>query len=143
MKSEDMSKELWSIANIITGFSVAQALAVTFALSKDLAGLQSQNPALKITISIIALMVGAAYCFAVHQCRLLALSLDAEHDTIWRQINYGRMACIFLFTCISHFRVVCAGDIPPEIVQSNTRQAMRPNQTDVARCWQASCLASR
>jgi hypothetical protein len=111
MKSEDLSKELWSIANIITGFSVAQVLAVTFALRGNLAVLQCpDHRALKIAVSIIAVLMGGAYCFAVHRCRMLALSLDADHDEIWRQINYGRMACILLFTAILIF-----GLFAPEI----------------------------
>jgi hypothetical protein len=113
MNPEDLSKELWSIANIITGFSVAQVLAVTFALSGNLAVLQSPNRrAVKIAVSIIALLMGLAYCFAVHRCRMLALSLHAGHDEIWREINYGRMACILLFTAILIF-----GLFAPEIFQ--------------------------
>jgi hypothetical protein len=35
MSSEDLSKELWSLANIITGFSVKQSLASALALPEN------------------------------------------------------------------------------------------------------------
>lgn len=105
MKPDEMIKELWSIANIITGFAVAQSLAFALALGKDLEKLERQTSAFKISISCIASTFAALYCLAVWQCWTLASSLDSqlEHDDIWHQVTIGRTVCILLFTAVPVF----------------------------------------
>jgi hypothetical protein len=90
-----MSKELWSLANLITGFSVAQSVAVTVALSKDLTDFQHQTIAVKITVAVIAILVATGYCAAVYRCRILVCSVD-RHEDIWRHVTWWRMGCIYL-----------------------------------------------
>ena len=48
-----MIKELWSLANIVAGFSVAQSVAFAIALGKDLGKLQSQKVLVKIVLTIL------------------------------------------------------------------------------------------
>ena len=38
--SFNFAKELWSLANIVTGFSIAQSIGVAIALGKDLEKIQ-------------------------------------------------------------------------------------------------------
>lgn len=105
MKSEDLSKELWSLANLITGFSVAQSLAASIAFGKDLSQLELKTFTFKMTVSVIVIIIAALYCGAIHSCRTLARSVDKEksHDLIWEKINRWRIACIILFTTIFVF----------------------------------------
>src|SRR5262245_21054931 len=103
MKPEDMSKELWSLANLITGFSVAQSIAVAVALGKDLMDLQQQHIPVRVTISVIAMIVATGYSAAVYHCRILAGSFDTQHEEIWRQVTWWRVACIYLFTSVLVF----------------------------------------
>ena len=115
MKSDDISKELWSLANIITGFSVAQSIAVTIALGKDLAGFQHQPVVVRLAVSGMAVVFAGVYCFAVRRCWVLARSVDSEHDVIWRQVTRGREFCIWLFTGVLIF-----GLFAPEIFHCAT-----------------------
>ncbi len=113
MKSEDYGKELWSLANYITGFFIAQYLAAALALNDALDNLAKKPPPFKITISLIAVAVAGLYCLGVHSCRTLASSLDdtREHDYIWARINRWRLGCIVLFTAIFVFALF-EHDIP-------------------------------
>jgi hypothetical protein len=110
VKSEDISKELWSLANIITGFSVVQSVAIAIAFGKDLAGLQKEEEVVKVALAVIAVVFAGVYCFAVRRCWALARSIDSEHEIIWRQVTRGRELCIWLFTGVLIF-----GLFAPEI----------------------------
>jgi hypothetical protein len=106
MTSEEIQKELWSLANIITGFSVAQSLAFAVALGKDLASLQTQTQPVKITLGIFCLLFGVAYSLGVQRCHQLAKLVkpfEQSHEVVWRQVTWGRMACIWLFTIVAVF----------------------------------------
>jgi hypothetical protein len=107
MKSEDYGKELWTVANLVTGFFVAQYLAAAIALGDTLDDLAKKRFPFKITISLIAVGVGLFYCGALQSCRTLAASLDSEkkHDAIWARANAWRMGCILLFTLLFIFAV--------------------------------------
>jgi hypothetical protein len=103
MDPKEMIKELWSLANIIAGFSVAQSLAFAIALGKDLGELQSQKVLVKIVLTIVCIVFGAAYSFAVFRCYHLAMSVDRAHETVWRHVTHGRVICIWLFTTVPVF----------------------------------------
>ncbi len=122
MKAEEISKELWSLANIVTGFSVAQYIAATLALGKDLTDIQHLAPFLKLIIVVAAAIFSLSYCFAVQRCGALALSVDATHSIIWRNVTRGRILCILLFTCLFVF-----GLFAPEIFpEQNTEAKCHP-----------------
>jgi hypothetical protein len=96
---------LWSLANLITGFFVAQYLAVAIALGDKLDDLAKKGPAFKVTVSIIAVVVAGFYCLALRACRKFARQLDSDskHDFIWFHVNKWRIGCIALFTAIFIF----------------------------------------
>ena len=98
-----MINELWSLANIIAGFSVAQSLAFAIALGKDLATLQSKTVCVKVVLTVFCVVFGAAYSLAVIQCYDLAMSIDEAHKAVWLQVTYGRIICIWLFTTVPIF----------------------------------------
>lgn len=104
MEPKDMVKELWSLANIVTGFSVAQSIAFSFALSKkDLIDLQIETIKVKIVLTIIIIIFAAIYSYGVFRCYQLAMSIDRTSDRIWLQVTYGRLASIWLFTLVPVF----------------------------------------
>ena len=103
MDSKDMIKELWSLANIIAGFSVAQSLAFAIALGRDLGELQSQKMLVKIVLTSFCIMFGAVYSLAVFRCYHLAMSLGRAQETVWCQVTWGRVICIWLFTTLPIF----------------------------------------
>ena len=98
-----MIKELWSLANIIAGFSVAQSVAFAIALGKDLGKLQSQKMLVKIVLTIFGIVFGTVYSLAVFRCYDLAMSVDRTQETVWRQVTCGRVICIWLFTAVPIF----------------------------------------
>lgn len=56
-----MPEELWKLANVITGFAVAQGLAFCYTLAKDFAKLQSASSPVKSVIAIISIIFAGAY----------------------------------------------------------------------------------
>ena len=82
MENTDMAKELWSLGNVIAGFSVAQSLVFAFALGKDLAGLQSHTRIVKIVLTVFCVAFGIIYSFAVFRCYGLAMLVDRAHEAI-------------------------------------------------------------
>lgn len=100
MSSEDISKEMWSLANIITGFSVAQCVGVSIAMGKDLADFQNKPWPAKLIVAVISVIVAWVYVFAVGRCWRLARTANPQHETIWREVTCGRQVCIWMFTGI-------------------------------------------
>jgi hypothetical protein len=103
MEHAEMVKSIWSLANIITGFAVAQGLAFAFALGKDLAHLQRESLRVKFSITALSVFFALAYSLAVHRCQDLAVPFDESHEAIWKQVTNGRIACIWLFTGVGVF----------------------------------------
>lgn len=103
MEPKDMIKELWSLANIIAGFSVAQSVAFAIALGKDLGKLQSQKVLVKIGLTIVCIVFGTVYSVAVFRCCDLAMSVDRVQEIVWRQVTCGRVICIWVFTTVPIF----------------------------------------
>jgi hypothetical protein len=114
MKPDDISTELWSLANIITGFSIAQSIAVAIALGKDLAGLQRQTSVVKWAVALVTVCFAGLYCFAVHKCWTLARLSDSGVEAVWKQVTYGREIAICVFTLVFIF-----GLFAPELFQIN------------------------
>lgn len=98
----DAAVELWKLANIVTGFAVAQALAFSFALGKDLGRLQSASPRVKLVLVAISVLFAGFYSVAVHKCWDLA-EPGSIGTAVWRETTYGRHAAIWLFTGLSVF----------------------------------------
>ncbi len=98
----DKRAELWKIANVATGFAVAQGIAFAFALGKDLGGLQSQSVPVKLGLTAVSIVFAAFYTLAVYRCWTLA-SPDEAAENVWRGVTYGRYTAIGLFTGLGIF----------------------------------------
>jgi hypothetical protein len=98
-------KELWSIANIITGFSVVQCLGFALALGKDLSLLQRQEIWFKLLLSILFFVSAGIYISGVWWCYFLAThhGTDAACENIWWQVSLGRSICILFYTAVPIF----------------------------------------
>jgi len=120
MSESDWVKELWSLGNIITGFSVVQSLGFAVALGKDLAELQTQTKPFKTVLAIIALSFGALYSYGVYRCFFLALGIDGSLGDMRKEVMHGQMACIWLFTLIAIF-----GLFAPDIFKKHVPKTRR------------------
>lgn len=108
MTNEDLSKELWNITNIVTGFAVFQTIAFTYACAKPDFSDMINTPVAKITITIMISFATVLECFAVWWCTRQQMSLlaDVNHQQenenieqnrvmkIIDRIGWGRMICI-------------------------------------------------
>ena len=98
-----MNAELWRLANLVTGFAVAQGIAFALALGKDLGRLQSASLRAKIALTVVSTLFASAYSLAVHRCWVLATPDMVTAAAIWREVTYGRHAAIWLFTALGVF----------------------------------------
>jgi hypothetical protein len=108
MDGTDLVKELWSIANIITGFSAVQSLGFALAVCKDLGGLQRQPAPVKGLLIILCVIFAGFFSWGVFRCYDLAMRVDGAYDPIWLQVTYGRVICILLFTAFPVFALFAA-----------------------------------
>jgi len=108
MTDKDLSKDLWQVANILTGFAVVQAIAFIYACAKqDFAMLINTFP-VKMTIAIHIIIVTVAECYAVWWCADKAVALlangrqteDTEDinrnmiNSITKRVAWGRIVII-------------------------------------------------
>jgi hypothetical protein len=114
MDKMDLSKELWFLANIITGFSVAQSIGVSIGFAKDLADLQLQTLKVKAAITGVAILFCAGYCCAVWRCCFWAKYLHSAKESllVWDEVTYGRIACIIVFTGVMVFALFAPNIFP-------------------------------
>ena len=98
----DINAELWKLANIVTGFAVAQGIAFALALGGNLGRLQSASLGTKLILAIVAILFASAYSIAVHRCWTLSTP-DTSMVVVWREVTYGRHATIWLFTALGVF----------------------------------------
>jgi hypothetical protein len=106
--NDDLSKELWKIANIVTGFAVFQTVAFTYACAKTEFSEMINMRTIKIAITIIILFASTLECLFVWWCTRQQVSLLTEvnhsketeniNNNITRKIiqrlGWGRMICI-------------------------------------------------
>ena len=98
----DSNAELWKLANIVTGFAVAQGIAFALALGGALRRLQSAPLRVRLALTIVSIVFASAYSLAVQSC--LSLANPAEDlAVVWRKVTYGRHAAIWLFTVLGVF----------------------------------------
>jgi hypothetical protein len=103
MNEPEMIKELWKIANIITGFSIVQSLGFAIALGKDLESLEEQSICFKIVISILFMFSAVLYSVGVTKCYRLAMAIQAPCGDTWFQVTYCRIVCIWIYTTVPIF----------------------------------------
>ncbi len=98
MDATELAKELWSIANIVTGFAVMQGLGFSFALGDKLRFLQTPHGCVQPVLALICVAFTGMYCFAVWRLEYLACShIDRSLLGVWREVTIGRIAAIAVF----------------------------------------------
>ena len=97
-----MAEKLWDLANVVTGFAVAQGIATTFVIAKgDLNNSLRGSGAHFVAIGA-TLVFSAFYIFAILRCRAKGSSLDSlDNSAIWFTITAGRVFAVVLFTLVT------------------------------------------
>jgi hypothetical protein len=97
MEDIKLAEKLWDIANVVTGFAVAQVLATTFAMANHqmamLSGQQAHWAAAGGT-----LIFTTFYLVVIIWCYIEGKRLSPKHPLIWRMVNRGRIGAVILFT---------------------------------------------
>jgi hypothetical protein len=96
-----MVEKLWSLANIVTAFAVAQNLGLTYAVARRDLNIASRGDvalwfALGATVVFTAL-----YVAAIMWCGTKGASLDtAGNGGVWRLVTAARVSAVVLFTAV-------------------------------------------
>jgi len=94
-----MADKLWDMANILTGFAVAQSLATIFALAKhELLALKGR--AAHWMAFFTTLVFTVFYIAAIVWCGYRGSHLDSVQPEVWCQTTWGRVGAVVLFTSI-------------------------------------------
>jgi hypothetical protein len=97
-----MEQNLWNLANIITGFAIAQSLAFLYALAKSEFVKAVDNPMTYWIICIAIIVASILYCVAVYFVGNKGASLTDIHNVdIWKSITLGRVAAILVFNAFA------------------------------------------
>ncbi|MCP4670066.1 MAG: hypothetical protein GY857_02060 [Desulfobacula sp.] len=109
MDKHSFSQSLWNIANMITGFAVAQTATFTYACANDKFGNMINTFGIKITLAASMTLITAVLSYIVWWCskkQIIILQLhdkqecltriDLETIKIIRQAAYGRILLIIL-----------------------------------------------
>jgi len=107
MDADTLSKDLWSAANLITGFAIAQTISFTYACAKPGFSELINTFLVKLTIAIIMTLVTLVQSYAVWWCSKKQIILmeisnkenkssnkNMEPQKIIRQSAYGRIFII-------------------------------------------------
>lgn len=65
MAQEEIIKDLWSLANTVTAFSILQSLTFTYALGKEFANIQDSHNRTKVMFAVICLVAAVIYIVLV------------------------------------------------------------------------------
>jgi hypothetical protein len=99
MESVHVAEKLWDMANIITGFAIAQVLATTFALAKHelkaLKGVPAHWAAFLTTLLFTGFYIGA-----IVWCGCEGRHLNPTQYDIWTKTMAGRVGAVILFTLV-------------------------------------------
>jgi hypothetical protein len=90
--------QLWSLANVITGFSVAQNLAFLYALGKDLHILQTLPKTSKYLLSSLIILFSTIYIAANHEIYSMVKTMKDVDATNWGTVDLGRSVAILSFS---------------------------------------------
>lgn len=121
MKSEAMVQHLWSLANLIVGFSVVRSLATAYEFDKALSALRTAPVRAQAFFVFVRFLFASLAATAVWYLSVLATPLDPTHANIWEATTVGRIICIYLFAALSVLALIApkltTRDRPPVAVQ--------------------------
>jgi hypothetical protein len=94
-------EKLWDLANLTTGFAVAQSIATAFAVAKGDFD-HALNAAPEHYFGIVGTLVfNALYTGAVVWCRKRASKATNYDNSLWSAVNQGRILAIWLFALVA------------------------------------------
>jgi len=105
-----MEDRIWNIANIVTGFSVAQNLAFLYGMGRDLTFLQRESAQIKYPVAIAIMIFVLLYLGAVWDLHILAQDMPGVDSRIWLHVSIGRSVAITIFGALA-----IAGLFAPEL----------------------------
>ena len=103
MTDKDLSRELWQITNLLTGFAIIQTIAFTYACARLDFAEMINTPMVKMTIAIHIIIVTLVECYAVWWCVEQTVSLLKEDrqtakaertQRIIKKLGWGRIVVI-------------------------------------------------
>jgi hypothetical protein len=99
-----MADKIWDLANIVTGFSVAQSLATIFMLAKDEMKLLHDDNGYRIMRKATAVYT-LFYLAAIILCGVAGAKLDtgakpdhSDNTDVWWLVTIGRAVAVIFFT---------------------------------------------
>jgi len=97
----EMAEKLWDLANVITGFSVLQSLAMIFALGKGDFNDSLRSRSDHLLAFGTSLFFGVLYVLAIYWCGNSGkISADKGDQSIWSFVTWGRCTTVVLFNLI-------------------------------------------
>jgi hypothetical protein len=100
VESLKMAEKLWDLANLVTGFAVAQSLAFTYGMAKHDMKMPGLAAHWMAAIGTIVFTVG--YGVAVVLCYIKGRSLDAAANAVvWKWVMFGRVLTVSMFAAVT------------------------------------------
>ena len=101
-----MADKLWDLANLITGFAIAQNLATTFAMAKGEFRNSLKGTAAHIVAFVSTIVFTILYFCAIWWCRSQALDKPEvkyieDMVSLWKHVTVGRVLAVALFTLVT------------------------------------------
>ena len=91
----DKEGALWSLANSITGFAVAQALVFVYLLADSQFVNEVGNRIAAILICSLLVIMGVVYALAIQ--KIPTFLENSEHKAVWQATTRGRIAGVAIF----------------------------------------------
>ena len=100
----NLADKMWDLANLVTGFAIAQSLGTTFALAKFELKALTGSVAHWVAF-VFTLILTGFYIKAIFLCANMATEHSAFGSQIW-QVTYVREGAIILFTLVMLFALL-------------------------------------
>ena len=105
-----MEDRIWNLANLVTGFSVAQNLAFLYGMGRYLSFLQHESAKIKYPVAVTIMISVLLYLGAVWDLHILAQDIPGGDSRIWLHVSIGRSVAITIFGALA-----LAGLFAPEL----------------------------
>jgi hypothetical protein len=97
MENTKMSEKLWDLANLVTGFAVAQGLAMIFALVRGEFRRALEDAQGHWVVFGATIVFTGLYIWAIIWCQRAAQP-QSDAQKIWTPVTCGRVAIVTLVT---------------------------------------------
>jgi uncharacterized membrane protein (DUF485 family) len=91
--------KLWDLANLVTGFAVAQSLAIIFSMARNDFKMPNKKGHWLAFIGIV--LFTTFYIIAIKVCGNEGQLLDKTHANLWQQVTRGRVFAVILFALVT------------------------------------------